>query len=846
MKPAAIFSLSLLFLLPFIFIKGTIVKQQPITENPRFKEHETEAYDALTFLNAMNAFPNADIPTNAYSKAWTKHLQLLSAAKPFNTRNAWENIGPDNIGGRTVSIAIDPTDTSVIWLGSASGGLWKSENGGIGAGSWQYIPTGFPVLGVGAIAINPANHSELFIGTGETYAYGVSTNGLIDRTQRGSFGMGILKSADGGLSWTMSLDWTYQQNRGVWDIVYNPENPSSMLSATTEGIYRTTDGGVSWSQVLDRKMVMDLQINMTDTNIVFAGVGNGDSEQKGIYKSIDGGVTWNLLTGNGLPTSYVHDGRITLAAYEGDYSNLIALIGNRYSTAGIYHTSNSGITWSALGLEEIVSYQGWYAKGLLIKPDDATKVLAGGVNVFKSTDSGNGFSQVSNIFFDADYVHSDIHDIISNPLDPKKVYVITDGGLFRSNDFGATYFECSSGYVTSQHYIGSVSATDPSIGLSGLQDNSTIKYDGTNAWIPVIGGDGCYNAIDPTSDYVQYGCYQYLNIYKSADQGNYFENIYYVPSNPLGGNPAAFLAPLTMSTSNPFVLYAGSTTLLKTTDGNFFEEVQPDPVDNGNYVLSIGVAATSEDTVYFATAPSDNFPMQVFRSDDGGFTKTGISDGLPNRYPRRITVNPTNSREVYIVFSGFGTGHIFKSTNAGASWTDISTALPDLPFHCLAVDPLQGKNIYAGCDYTVYASSDGGNTWFTFEEALPEAVMVFDLVISPSDRTLLAFTHGHGVYKADLMDIDISVEEVIAATAQLVVTPNPAADNVTVTWNSNFKEDAVLQIIDLEGKVVLEQKVNATNGQTLPITLSAIANGTYLLVLETAGIRKAKKLVVMH
>ncbi|MBP9883373.1 MAG: T9SS type A sorting domain-containing protein [Chitinophagales bacterium] len=845
MKFLSIVLLSGLLLLPFLLFKGIYVRQQQMPNPYAFKEEKQEAYDALTFLSAMNTFPDADLPAAGYTIAWNKHKQLLASANSSNSRSAWENIGPVNIGGRTISIAIDPTDTAVIWLGSASGGLWKSSTGGIGTGSWQFVPTGFPVLGVGAISINPKNHDEIFIGTGETYAYDVSTNGLIDRTQRGSFGIGILKSMDGGQNWTTSLDWTYQQNRGVWDIVHNPLNPASLLAATTEGIYKSIDGGESWSQVLDRKMVMDLQLNKTDTNIVFAGVGNGDSSDKGIYKSNDGGATWSLLTGNGLPNIYEHTGRITLAAFEGDYNTVLALIGNRYGTSGIYRTSNSGITWTALGLEEIVSYQGWYAKGLLIKPDDATRVLAGGVDVFKSVDSGNGFFKVSNIFFDADYVHADIHDIIVNPLDPEKVYVITDGGLFRSNDFGFTYFECSSGYVTSQHYIGSVSATDPAVGLSGLQDNYTIKYNGSDFWIPVIGGDGSYNAIDPTSDYVQYGSYQYLNIFKSADQGNYFEDIYYLPASPFGDNPAAFLAPLVMSPSNPFVLYAGSTTLLKTSDGNQFEEVQPDPVDNGNYLLSIGVSATSEDTVYFATAPSESFPMRVFRSDDGGFTKTEISDGLPNRYPRRISVNPLNSKEVYIVFSGFGGGHIFKTTDAGAHWTDISTALPDLPFHCLAIDPLQPKNIYAGCDFTVYASFNGGESWFVFGDGLAEAVMVFDLVISPADRTLMAFTHGHGVYKTDLMDVNIGVEDIIAATIQFAATPNPATEWLTVTWNAAWKPDATIFLMDLKGKVVFQENITAANEGTLTILLSTFAKGTYLLVMEGKSFRKSIKLVVL-
>ncbi|MBK9731409.1 MAG: T9SS type A sorting domain-containing protein [Chitinophagaceae bacterium] len=846
MKPVVTLLSVILFCTPFFFIKGNKARIHHSKEINTYQEAESEAYDALNFLSTMNAFPNDDIPKDGYAKAWVKHNELLSITTAMNQRSGWESIGPDNIGGRTISIAIDPADTAVIWLGSAGGGLWKSETGGMGAGAWQYIPTGYPVLGVGAIAINPKNHNEIFIGTGETYAQGVSTNGLIDRTQRGSFGIGILKSLDGGVSWSMSLDWTYQQNRGVWDVVFNPNHPDTIIAATTEGIFRTEDGGINWSEVLGKKMVMDLQMNMTDPNIIFAGVGNEDSEDKGIYKSVDGGITWLLQTGNGLPLTYDQDGRITLAAYPGDYNTVLALIANRYSTAGIYRTSNSGLTWTALGVDEIVSYQGWYAKGLMIKSDDPTKVLAGGVNVFKSTDSGNGFFQTSNIFYDDDYVHSDIHDIICNPLDPKKVYVITDGGMFRSYDFGFTYAECTEGYVTSQHYIGSISATDPAVGLSGLQDNYTIKYDGTNSWIPVIGGDGCYNAIDPTSDYVQYGCYQYLNIYKSDDQGNFFNNIYFANSNPYGGNPAAFLAPLVMSQSDPFTLYAGTTTLLKTSDGNLFEEVQPNPIDNGNYVLSVGVSATSDDTVYFATAPSDDFSMHVFRSFDGGFSKSDISTGLPNRYPRRITVNPSNSKEVYVVFSGFGTGHIFKSTDAGDNWTDISTALPDLPFHCLAVDPLQGKNIYAGCDFTVYASYDGGANWFSFAEALPEAVMVFDLVVSPSDRKLIAFTHGHGVYRTDLMDINISVADVMAATLQLNVSPNPASELATVKWNGNLTAETTVKMLDLKGNIVLEKTIKATSTQQVQLPLSSLANGTYLLVLEGNGFRKAKKLVVMH
>src|SRR4030095_4059506 len=294
------------------------------------------------------------------------------------------------------------------------------------------------------------------------------------------------------------------------------------------------------------------------------------------------------------------------------------------------------------------------------------------------------------------------------------------------------------------HYIVSVSSSDPNLLLSGLQDNNTIRYTGSVYWEGIIGGDGSYNAINPDNENIEYGSYQYLNVYKTIDQWNSsFDQIIYTPSDPLGGNPAAFLAPFILCPSSPNVLYAGGTTLWKTTNANNFNAVQPDPVDNGNFILSIASSLTNPDTVYFATAPTASYPMHVYRSDNGGYAKTDISAGLPNRYPRRIAVNPDNSREVYVIFSGFGIGHIFKSEDAGASWTDISTSLPDMPFHCLAIAPLQPKNIYAGSDFTVYSSIDGGLTWSAFDDGLPEAVQIFDLVISPSDRKLLAFTHGH-------------------------------------------------------------------------------------------------------
>ena len=798
------------------------------------EENRSKAYDALTFLTAMRAFPHADIPADAYAKGWERHKEIAKAA---TTRTAWESLGPNNIGGRTISIAIDPTDTSVIWLGAASGGLWKSTTGGIGIGAWEYVPTGFPVLGVGAIAINPSDHNEMYIGTGETYAYGYSTNGLVDRTQRGCFGIGILKTTDGGATWSHSLDWLYQDNRGVWDILYHPDNTQVLYAATTEGVYKTTDGGSTWANVLDRKMVMDIMLDPTNPDVVYAGVGNEDSDDKGIYKTTDGGANWVILT-NGLPSNN-HDGRITLAMYDQNPNILMAIIGNRYSTVGTYRSTDAGNSWTLKTAMDIMQWQGWFCKGLLMKSNDSSKVMAGGVYIYKSNNSGGNFVS-------SGAVHSDIHDVISNPLDANKIYVISDGGLYRSNNFGGNYYDCYDGYVSSQHYIGSVSAQDPTVGLSGLQDNSTIKYYGSEYWYGVIGGDGCYNAIDPADDFNQFGCYQYLNIYRSDDQGNNFNLVHSEPSDPNGGNPAAFMAPLAMSQSNPSVLYAGSSTLLKTTNtGTSWTEVQPDPLDNGNSLLSIGISLNHPDTVYFATAPTDAFPFHIYRSFDGGYTKTDITSGLPNRYLRRITVHPHNANIVYATFSGFHGvpgGHIYKSEDAGSTWQDISTTLPDIPFHCLTIDPDFPSNLYAGCDFTVYVSSDGGVNWFTYDEGFPDALMVFDLVISPADNSILAFTHGNGVYKNELLNDAVDVDEV-EESADVSVFPNPASDYLIVDFGS-FREGVTATLLDHSGKVVKVRKLFST--QKCSWYLADLPEGTYLLHLKGNSLNQTRKITVVH
>jgi photosystem II stability/assembly factor-like uncharacterized protein len=811
--------------------------------NEKDRESKTAAWDALQFYNTSNAYPQADIPEDAFQNGYTQYKErfanasLRSMAAPL-----WQSIGPNNLGGRTLSMAFDPVDTSIIWMGSASGGLWKSTTGGRGTNAWTYIPTGFPVRGVSAIAINPNNRNEIYIGTGETYSYATTLNGLVHRPTRGTVGIGILKTTNGGASWTQVLNWSYSQKRGIWDIQYNKLNTNILYAGTTEGVYKTSDAGLSWTQVLNQQMVMDLESDPVDTNIVYAGVGNVDSPNKGIYKTANGGTSWTLLT-NGLPAN-THKGRITVTLLPQNHKTVFALIADIFSTVGLYRSRDQGLTWTAVNTSyEVVSYQGWFAEGLLIKSNDSSRILAGGVDVHVSTNGGTSFNAISG------NIHADVHGIYSNPLNSNKIYILTDGGLYRSDNFGGSCYECTDGYVTSQFYIGSVSATDPNVIMCGAQDNYTNLFNGTLYWDPIIGGDGSFNAINPLNDQTQFASYQYLNILRTDDAWWNYDYVLSSPSSSFGGNPAAFIAPFIVCNSDTGTLYAGSNSLKKSTDGG---ATWPDSifVDNGKVILSIAASSTSTDTVYFSTVPSDTGTgtCHVFRTTNGGGSVTNITGTLPDRYPRAIAVNPEKSNELFVVFSGFGTGHVYKSVNSGNTWTNVTGTLPDLPFHTVAYHPTTTDTVFVGSDIGVFCSVNGGASWFAINNGLPDGVLVFDLRYSPADNSLLAFTHGNGVYKTPLNNLTTNV----AVTPSLVhdftqqLFSNPVHDYLQMMINSGLNGNAVISIYDMNGRLVkkLSNEPLTTGKNTISIDLRNFSSGSYILKTDFGKESKTNKFVV--
>ena len=825
------------------------------------------AYKALNFWSLQRAYPGKAIPDVGHYKAFEYSRQKLRK-RAYQSSAPWRAIGPHNMGGRTLAIAFNPQNPNTIYAGSASGGLWRSFSGGVGAEAWQYVSTGYPVLSVSTIAFAPDDSTTMYIGTGEVYNYQAAGTGAAFRSTRGSYGIGILKTTDGGRTWQKSLDWSYHQQRGVWMIKVNPLNARTVWAATTEGTFKSTDGGESWQKVLDVIMATDLVINPQDTNVVIVGCGNFASQGHGIYRTSDGGRTWQKATG--LPETF--EGKVTLAIYRDAPMFVFASIGNGFSSENaatwLCMSVDGGATWSVNSTEDYSRWQGWYSHDVAVDPTNISNIMAAGIDIWKSTFGGINLEKKTDWFKwysgmvppgqpegPPDFSHADHHDIVYHPTDPNIIYFATDGGVFRSIDGGNTFQGCNGGYQTVQFYNGfACSQQDSLLAIGGMQDNGTIIYRGSTAWDRlVIGGDGCWAGISFKNDNIMYGSWQNLHIMKSIDRGQSWRPIY----PPGSVRNTSFVAPFVVGVENTSIVYAARNIVYKsTTGGGSWQSTNNGRPLDGNPVLAMAISYQNSNVVYATTAPR-YVRAGVHRTTDGGQTWVNITGDLPDRFPVDIVVDPNDDSIVYVTLSGFGVSHVFKSIDAGDTWQDIGAGLPDVPTNAVIVDPQFPQNIYVGNDLGVYVSLDGGASWQEFSDGLPDAVIAMDLALSPTNRMLRLATHGNGAYERRLLDgspLKVSAKENTPFDFTLNQNyPNPFNASTTISYSLTKADRVTLAIYNSLGqrirllindrwqnagahKVVWDGKSN--KGQT-------VATGTYIYKLRVGNREQSREMLLV-
>ena len=721
---------------------------------------------------------------NAFIEARANVLAKTNTAAAAN----WTSIGPNNFAGRMLDIAFDPNNANVIWAGAASGGIWRSANGG---STWMPMDDQLPTLAIGCVVTHPTNSNIIYIGTGE--------GGFnIDAVE----GVGVLKSIDGGATWTQTgLSFLLSQGEAVNEMVIDPDNPNVLIAATRDGIYRTADAGATWARTLGttsgwdgKEVVMD----PSNSNTVYAALGYPwGNANNGIYKSTDNGVTWTILT-SGLPASTTM-GRISLTLSASSpntlYAGIAHTINNGSSLLGIYRTTDGGSNWTLQSnTPNHYNGQGWYNNVIAVDPTNASIVYSGGTNIYKSTNAGVTWSTITN------GIHVDFHAIAFNG---GTVYVGCDGGLYKSTTGGSSWTSINSGLTTFQFYKMGSDFNNTNRAMGGTQDNGTKEYNGTTTWTTRLGGDGGEVVFDYSNSNVIYGEYQNGNHQKSTNGGASWLAINTgVPSGP-------WVTPVEMDPVTPSVLYTiGNNNLYKTSNGGTNWTLLFDATETLD--KDIQVAPSNNQTLYVAGANA------IYQSTNGGTNFTKISTALAATSLTAMAVHPSQPQALYVANGGWNTtSHVYKTTNGGTTWQNVTSNLPNVPCNTIVLDPAHPEIVYVGTDLGVYVSTDEGATWSAWNTGLPN-VVVNELDIQATARVIRAATHGRGMFQSPMLEPNpglpaISINEVtvtegntgtvnatfavtLSTASAQTVTVNFATANGTAIAGSDYVGDSGMVI----------------------------------------------------
>jgi photosystem II stability/assembly factor-like uncharacterized protein len=695
------------------------------------------------------------------------HARLLKArAMTMSSLAAvgqWEQRGPLNVGGRVADLIGDPLDASKFYVGAASGGVWKTTDGGA---TFTPIFDNHGSLSIGALAIDPRDSNVLYVGTGEASPGGGSV------TYPGD---GVWKTTDGGATWQhLGLDKTIYIGR----IVVDPRNPSNVFVAamgnlysrnTDRGVYRSQDGGQTWSKVLfvsDIAGAVDLAIDPVDPRRVFAATWERirfpteriyGGPGSGVWLSTDGGTTWSRLAG-GLPAPETEPSRIGIAIAPSAPNMVYAVYYRKADTAleALFRSNDGGITWTqqqSTNLRNILSNQGTWSGRIFVHPTNSLEVWVDGVGLARSSNGGVTFASVGGL-------HVDHHSQWFFPANPSIILKGNDGGVYRSTNGGSTWTHFEN-LPISQFYTVEAHPKEPFKVYGGMQDNG-VKRTTTGAlndWSNVTGGDGFEVHVDPNSTQVIYSESQFGALRRSINGGATFAGATSGLSGRLNWKTPLAFDPTPGGTGLTTTLYAGSNLLFRSTNSAASWSAISGDLTDGNggvngvvfgSITAIAVAPSNRSTIYIGTDDGN-----VWVTRDAGHSYLRVDLTLPELWVTRLAVDPADDAIAYVTFSGFRVdqplAHVFRTIDHGGHWTSISSDLPDAPVNDIALDPGARSTLYVGTDVGVFVSHDTGASWGPLGTGLPDGVVVTNLKMIPgAPPTLLAATYGRSIFSIDL------------------------------------------------------------------------------------------------
>jgi gliding motility-associated-like protein len=699
-------------------------QNRPIQKGSGWKAFKRWEWISMKTMDSLGNFPDDGIQQQLHDDRIRMDDMYWDAVRPglgagtvaCKTQGDWKPIGPttlpvNNTGqmngmGRVNAIALHPTDTNTYFVGSAAGGIWKTTNNGL---TWSVNTDSLPTLGVSAIAITKGNPSIMYFGSG-------------DRDNSDAAGYGVFKSTNGGSTWAISN--TGMGNRTVGKLAIDPNNASVLIAACNGGLYRSTNAGSSWTQVVSGGFFKDVIFKPNNSKVIYATTGGF------FYRSLDNGATWSNIT-SGLPTTSVS--RAVIDVNPLDNSLVYFWIANGSVNKGVYLSRDSGTTFRTQSTTpNLHDYstngsgtggQAWYDMDMVTDPTNAGIIYVGGVNIFKSGDTGKTWTIAG---YWVNQIHADQHELVSCPIS-KRIFAGNDGGLYFSRTKGTPWVQVKSGLGIAQIYKMDASRTQKDILINGWQDNGTGNYN--NGWYTTYGGDGMDCEIDQTDNRYSYGELYYGSVFRLLNvsaQATIATSGYIAPGSDTINESGDWVTPITLREGSGTTMYIGYKNLWRSNNIRnstvTWKKISNNLGGSNSFNFTEIENSIGNTDILYASRSNGTF----YRSDNVNATTptwTAITQPVAGVI-QAIETDPKNPGVVYI---GIGP-YVYRSRNKGSTWTQVATTHTYNVGSILLDTSSKQKGLYVG--------TIGGGVWYTdttlsawryFSKGLPNTVRVTDL-----------------------------------------------------------------------------------------------------------------------
>ena len=782
-------------------------------------------------------YPSGNLSSIRYYEGLVEHKENVANARQHKSSTSqWNSIGPFNPSfggyygiGRVNVVEFHPTNSNIIFLGTPGGGLWKSTDAGA---SWLPLTDDLTNLGISDIAIDPTNPNIMYVATG-------------DRDAQHTYSFGLLKSTDGGTSWSLTgLSYTVQSENTTNRVIIDPNNTSTIIVAAGNGIHRSTDSGISFTHTFTGKQIISMEMNPGNSNIIYAGEYDPWGNTAGIFKSTNNGASWTEIT-SGLPAN--DSKRVALAVTPGNTGYVYAVIANHESGLnGVYQSTNSGTSFSLkMSSPNILDWddgsatngQAWYDLSLSASPTDPNEIFVGGINVWKSSNGGTSFSKTSHWHnVGIPVVHADQHWFA---YQGSSLFICNDGGLFKTTNGGTSFTELTANIAISQIYrLSNDQITNDKV-IVGLQDNGTRLKNGA-VYDFVLGGDGMECIIDHTDNNVIFGSAQYGDILRSTDGGGSFTQV-----GPNTGN-GAWTTPFVMDPNDHNIMYLGDNEIYKSTNNGVSWTEMTSGLST-ELIVNMSISKANSNIVFATTS------NQMYRSIDAGVTWGYLGTTSPIAAAiTSIYADPLDTTSFFITFSGYISGlKVLKNTDG--TWSDISNGLPNLPVNDIIYQEGTAGLLYAGTDAGVYFFDPNTSVWAVYGTGLPN-VIVTDLEIQYNQGLLRVATFGRGVWEIPTEPNDPPTASFTSNTTNICAgddvlftntstggdsylwtfeggSPNSSTDvNPTITYNIPGNYDVEMVTTNSIGSTESEVlgMITAENLPVASFTITYLGGSTYL------------------